>query len=256
VLRKAVLAATIATTVAAVPTIASAGAPGLPLPATEGTQLTNMFQLQFSYAAQYESMLREIQTALNTTQQVAQGVTNLTKLPDDVWAKVQFNLAQLQQLATNVQGLNFANGNTFAAFRAQYPQLRTTTDFYKEYATLHEGTQLRVKQALDAADASLADVRTIDQTLETLRRASQTAVGQMQAIQAGNAISLQLAEQLTRMRILMNQQLEVQEAHLRLVQDQEGLRARARAGFYSLDPQHTEQPATYRSRPNPYKPKP
>ena len=93
----------------------------------------------------------------------------------------------------------------------------------------------RVKQARNSADKSLDDFDTLEDTMTTLRDASQSAEGQLQALQAGNAISLAVMDQLARMRLLMRNQIEMQENYLRIQQGTNDLRQKARENFYKYD---------------------
>ena len=216
-------------------TIATGGVPALAAPATEVTQIANNLQLALSYATQYQTEIQAVQTQLNTFRQWEQGIQNLAQLSPAQWADVQATLTRLRNVTGSVQSMGYTVGNIDQRWREMYPGYRPTTDFYKDYKDLTTYSMNRVKKALGSADQSVDDFATFDNSIDKLRLASQTADGQLKAIQAGNAISLAIMDQLLRLRVLMRNQLEVQENYLRITQGTNDLRHQARENFYKYD---------------------
>ena len=194
------------TTIAAA-AIAAAGLLAAPLPAralgadycvncaTEASQLESIGKQALQYALQLQ------QKALQLQQYEAQ-LRNMVALPQMVWAQAQSDIMQVQNLS-NMSALLSGNAggiisrlNAVGSYTSQIANLgQISNQFTIWQQTIGNnanslGRVLGLQESQQQNNAAL---------LAALEQQSQSAVGQMQAIQAGNEIAAQNAAQLQEM---------------------------------------------------------
>ena len=137
-------------------------------------------------AQSYQTQVEQYQTQLN---QYANMVTNTVALPQEVWGTVQSDIMRVQSLSNSASLLTGNSGSLLARLqnaRAYASEAGGLVDVGNQItgyqqtigANLAEmGKQLGMQSGMETNSAAL---------LTTLQQHSQTAKGQMQAIQAGN----------------------------------------------------------------------
>ncbi|TPJ81987.1 P-type conjugative transfer protein TrbJ [Mesorhizobium sp. B2-5-13] len=189
--------------------------------ATEWTQLLNNAELvnltgqsaeQISnQVTQIGQLAEQIQNQLKIYENMLQ---NTLQLPDHVWGQAEADLARLQQLVSEGQGIAFSMGNiddvlkqrfqSFADFKTGLENGESFSDTYQSWSDTNRDT---IAATLRAAGLTSDQFSTEEGTMSQLRTASQSAVGQMQALQVGHEIAAQQVEQAQKLRALVAQQI-------------------------------------------------
>lgn len=176
---------------------------------TEITQLANNVELVNLYLQQVQSYATQLQQYQNMIQ-------NTLNIPAQVWGAVEADLMgvanvvrQGQALAYSAQNIGTQFQNTFKGF--SYPQ---GFNFKTEYRNWSRATLDGIKGAFEAAKMQADQFATEEGVLIGLRSQSQSAQGQMQALQVGAQIAEQQVQQLQKLRQLMMVQMQAQNSYL------------------------------------------
>jgi type IV secretion system protein TrbJ len=186
---------------------AHAGGGGGPVGATEFTQIANNAQLLLMVAKQTESLIEEAKTAQATLQSVQ-------RLGNTDWNLAQSALMQVFQASQQAQGVSYQMQNIDQAFGDAYPTYNPPRNFTSAYQGWTDNTMEALKAELRAANIQNNNFASENTAMSYFSGLSDNAVGQTQAIQAGNAISGQLVGQLQKMRQLQMAQMNAQNAFM------------------------------------------
>ena len=156
-----------------------------------------------SLAKQADQYVQQVQSYALQLQQYANMVTNTTALPQELWANVQSDIMQVRNLS-NAASLLSGNAGSIVT------RLQSATGYAGQVTSLGNiagqftiwqqtignsvntlGRTLGLQDNQEARDASL---------LAAMQQHSQSAQGQMQAIQAGNELAAQNIAQLQQIR--------------------------------------------------------
>ena len=154
-------------------------------------------------AAQYETQLQSYGTQLR---QYANMVQNTVALPMNVWSTAQGDLMQIRYVMNagsmlGGQAASFTSRlSNIGSFTSQLSSLTAMGGQYQQWATVTQNDATQVQAALGLQQSQ----QTTDaQLLSTINLHSQTAQGQMQAIQAGNEMASLGVAQMQRMQVLL-----------------------------------------------------
>ncbi len=187
--------------------------------ATEMTQLMNNVQLVASHVElvsqtatqiqQYQAMLRNLvqMTPSQLLDQAAQ------KLWVDKRMAKTFN--DLRRIVIAGQKTSYTLANIDHQFRNLHPGYSGAAgnlDFQRAYRDWSDNTLDSVKNSLALISAHADDFATEGGLMAELANKSQTAQGQLQALQAGNAVGLQMVGQLQKLRQLQMAQMQSQNS--------------------------------------------
>lgn len=189
--------------------------------ATEWTQLLNNAQLVNltglsaeqlqSQIVQIGQLSEQIQNQLRIYENMRQ---NTLKLPDHVWGEVEADLIELQRLVAQGEGIAFSMGHLEEALKqrfSSFDQLETGLSqgqsFASSYRAWSETNRDTIAATLRAAGMTADQFGSEQATLAQLRTLSETAVGQMQALQVGHDIAVQQVAQAQKLRGLVSQQV-------------------------------------------------
>lgn len=182
--------------------------------ATEPTQILNNVQLIMSYAEQaqqtttqlqqYSAMLRNLQkmtpsSLLDAAASQLWMDQNMVQAFRDIRTVYQ----QGQQAAYSLSMIN-------QQFKSSHPDFGTAINFANAYKNWSDSTLGAAKNAIKLVTAHADSFTTEEGMINELAYKSQTADGQMQAVQAGSAISLQLVGQMQKLRQLQMAQVQSQ----------------------------------------------
>ncbi len=217
-MKKTIIAAIVsASLVAAVPPSFAGSVAGFG-GATEITQLANNVELVNLYLQQVQSYATQLQQYQNMIQ-------NTLNIPAQVWGAVEADLMGVANIVKQGQALAYSAANIASQFENTFKGFTFTgTDFKKEYRDLSRKTLDTLKGALMAANMQSNQFATEEMTLKQLRAMSQSAQGQMQAIQVGSQIAEQQVQQLQKLRQLMMAQLSQQNTYLAAQEQKEATR--------------------------------
>jgi type IV secretion system protein TrbJ len=186
-------------TEAANPASAYAGVPGVF--ATEYTQLLN-------YAELVGQLEKQVMMVENQLTQIADMTKQGVTITDQLFGTVASDITNLRQIVNTGEALSYTMSNLDGSFRARFPGYSSTTNYGQSYQTWSQTSLDSTLGALKAAGLQNSQFDSDEALLRTLQGQSQTALGRMQAMEVGNQIAENQAEQLMKLRQLMMADLQ------------------------------------------------
>ncbi len=201
---------------------------------------STFYQQMFEYAEQ-------VNTALNTAEQLQNMVTQGVGLPNSMWGSIAADMKGIvniyqrsQALGRNIQNLDSQFNTQVPGWQqylnevansGQYPASQTMPDRYEKWS--QQGRD-NVKTAMESANMNTSTFESEDAQLNRMVARSQSAAGRMQAIQAGNEINSQNVQQLQKLRDLVATQINMQGNYMAQEQNRrdldDALRTQRRSG--------------------------
>ncbi|MGB3391013.1 MAG: P-type conjugative transfer protein TrbJ [Pseudaminobacter sp.] len=189
--------------------------------ATEWTQLLNNSELVGLVGQSAEQIQNQVQQITQLAEQIQNQIRiyenmlqNTLQLPNHVWGQVESDLAHLQGLVNQGQGIAFSMGNiddvlkqrfqSFAEFQTGLANGESFSSSYQDWSDTNRDT---IAATLRAAGFTAEQFGSEEATMSQLRSMSQSAVGQMQALQVGHQIAAQQVAQSQKLRGLVSQQM-------------------------------------------------
>jgi P-type conjugative transfer protein TrbJ len=186
------------------PAPAHAGVPGVF--ATEYTQILNYVEL----AGQLEKQVVMVENQLNQLADMAKhGIT----ITDQLFGTVASDITTLRQIVNTGQALSYTLSNMDGTFRLRFPGYSPSTNYGQSYQTWSQTSLDSTLGALKAAGVQNSQFDSDSALLQSLKSQSQSAVGRMQAIEVGNQIAENQAEQLMKLRQLMMADMQSKSAY-------------------------------------------
>ena len=186
------------------PVPAHAGVPGVF--ATEYTQILNYVEL----AGQLEKQVVMVENQLNQLADMAKhGIT----ITDQLFGTVASDITTLRQIVNTGQALSYTLSNMDGTFRLRFPGYSPSTNYGQSYQTWSQTSLDSTLGALKAAGVQNSQFDSDSALLQSLKSQSQSAVGRMQAIEVGNQIAENQAEQLMKLRQLMMADMQSKAAY-------------------------------------------
>lgn len=215
--------------------------------ATEWTQLANNAQLvdlMKSSGVQVDNQLtqigqlaEQIQNQLNIYQNMLQ---NTAQLPSHVWAEVESDLNQLRSIVEKGQSISFSMGNaddvlqqrfkSYADLKTNLPNDATFSSTYQSWSDTNRDT---IGSSLKAASLTAEQFDSEEDTMSSLRSMSESADGQMKALQVGHEIAAQQVAQMQKLRGLVSQQMTMMGTWLQSEQTDKDLAQARREKFFT-----------------------
>lgn len=239
----AFMAAIILSTTLPVP--AQAG--GVTGQATEWTQLANNTELVSlvgksaeqvnNQITQISQLAEQIQNQLNIYNNLLQ---NTAQLPNHIWGQVESDLKSLQNVVAQGQGVAFSMGNIddvlkqrFQSFTEMKSNLPAGASFSTTYQNWSDTNRDTIAGTLKAANLSADQFSSEESTMSSLRSMSESADGQMKALQVGHQIAAQQVAQMQKLRGLVSQQMTMMGTWFQSEQAQKDLAQVRREQFFS-----------------------
>lgn len=237
-------AAAILMVLSATATVVRAG--GVTGQATEFTQIANNSELISlvgksaeqvnNQITQINQLAEQIQNQLRIYENMLQ---NTAQLPEHIWGQVENDLKQLQGIAAQGQGIAFSMGNvddvlgqrfqSFANFKTALPNNESFSSTYQNWSTTNRDT---IAGTLKAANLTAEQFSSEESTMSSLRSMSETADGQMKALQVGHEIAAQEVGQLQKLRGLVSQQMTMMGTWYQSEQAKQDLAQARREEFF------------------------
>lgn len=208
----------------------------------EITQLANNVQLMQSYVQQVTAVQNQITQIANQLNMYQNMLTNTSDLVGNPFQSAMQTIMQLQGVIQQATNLSYTIGSVDTYFNQLNPN----------YATLFQGTNYATQQqfwrdsvydhceaTLKASNYTISNMQNEGQLLQALTQASQTAIGQKSAIQAGNNIALQMASMLGELKSLTASQAQSQSVYLSQAKAQEEGNQRYIEDLYQYNPNAT-----------------
>jgi type IV secretion system protein TrbJ len=160
---------------------------------------STMWTQLLEYAKQAQQLETQLQQYATQLQQYSNMVTNTVALPQELWGNAQSDIMQVRNLSNAASLLSGNAGSIVTRLQSASGyagQAASLGSIAKQFTTWQQtigtnvstlGRSLALQQDQEATDAAL---------LNTLESHSQSAQGQMQAIQAGNELAHANAVQL------------------------------------------------------------
>ncbi|MBO0144757.1 P-type conjugative transfer protein TrbJ [Agrobacterium sp. Ap1] len=214
--------------------------------ATEWTQLLNngeLISLVGQSATQIENQItqitqlaEQIQNQLNIYGNMLQ---NTAQLPSHFWGHVEGDLNRLRNLVNQGQGIAFSMGNaddllkqrfkSYADLKTSLPNADTFSSTYQTWSNTNRDT---IASTLKAASLTAEQFDSEEDTMSELRSMSQSADGQMKALQVGHQIAAQQVAQMQKLRGIVSQQTTLMGTWLQSEQTDKDLAQARREEFF------------------------
>lgn len=189
--------------------------------ATEATQILNNTQLVLGYAEQAQQTV----TQMNQYQAM---LTNLIRLtPSELLGQASRQLWQdqnmtqtfnnLRNIVVNGQSMAYTMSNMESRFKNQHPGYNPkggSVDFFKAYQNWSDNTLGQVKNSVTMVTAHSENFASEEGMVLELANASNSAQGQLQAVQAGNQVGVAMVGQMQKLRQLQMAQMQAQNAYI------------------------------------------
>ncbi len=248
-IHRALLASAVAAGIAISPS--SSLASGAVTGATEMTQMLNNGELISlvgqsteqinNQITQITQLAEQIQNQLNIYQNMLQ---NTAQLPNHIWGQVEGDLSQLQNIVKQGQGIAFSMGNADDLLKQRfksYADLKTglpnADSFSSTYQTWSDTNRDTISSTLKAASLTAEQFDTEEDTMGQLRSMSQSADGQMKALQVGHQIAAQQVAQMQKLRGIVSQQTTMMGTWLQSEQTDKDLAQARREKFFNSNVQ-------------------
>jgi P-type conjugative transfer protein TrbJ len=217
--------------------------------ATEWTQLANNAQLVDlmkssgiqvdNQLTQISQLAEQIQNQLKIYENMLQ---NTAQLPDHVWGQVESDLNQLRSIVDQGQGIAFSMGNaddvlqqrfqSYTDLKTNLPDNETFSSTYQSWSDTNRDT---IANSLKAASLTADQFDSEEDTMTSLRSMSETADGQMKALQVGHEIAAQQVAQMQKLRGLVSQQMTMMGTWLQTEQTDKDLAQARREKFFNAE---------------------
>ena len=197
--------------------------------ATEWTQIANNIQLLLGYIEQVQQTIQQVKMyeAMLKNLETIQPNTLLQQTARDLWRTKNMSqtLSDLEFMVMGGQRIAFAQSSFESQFKKLHPDYANATkttdgkdkkaaDYQQQYADWSDNTNRVVKESLQSSGFQAENLRNEKDLADQLQRASDSAQGQLQAIQAGNQIATAMLSQLQQLRAIEAKQLEAQAVYL------------------------------------------
>jgi P-type conjugative transfer protein TrbJ len=164
--------------------------------ATEYTQILNYLQL-------IGSLEKQVMMVENQLTQIADMAKHGVTITNQLFGTVASDISNLNQIVKTGQSLSYTMSNLDGTFRLRFPGYSSSTNYGQSYQTWSQTSLDSTRGALNAAGLQNSQFSSDQALLKTLQGQSQSAFGRMQAIEVGNQIAENQAEQLMKLRQLM-----------------------------------------------------
>ncbi|TWF47601.1 P-type conjugative transfer protein TrbJ [Neorhizobium alkalisoli] len=199
-----------------------------------GEQINNQITQITQLAEQIENQLKIYQNMLQNT----------ARLPKHIWGEVEADLDRLRTIINQGQGIAFSMGNADDLLKQRfksYSDLKTSlpnaASFSSAYQSWSDTNRDTIAGTLRAASLVAEQFDSEEDTMSQLRSMSQTADGQMKALQVGHEIAAQQVAQIQKLRGIVSQQATLIGTWLQSEQTQKDLAQARRETFFNADTQ-------------------
>ena len=211
----------------AIPPEAYAG--GVGLFATEYTQLLN-------YAELVGQLEKQVMMVENQMTQIADMAKHGVTISNQLFGTVEGDLVNLNRIVNTGQSLAYTLSNMDGTFRLRFPGYVNTTNYGQQYSQWGQTSLDSTLGALKAAGLQNDQFNSDAALLKTLQNQSTTSVGRMQALEVGNEIAENQAEQLMKLRQLMMADMQSKAAYYGTVIQQQADQTAASQYFFQYAP--------------------
>lgn len=208
----------------------------MPAAAIYCSNCATFYQQMYEYAEAVNTALNTAEQVRTQIQQYQNMVLQGTGLPSSLFGSVAADLMTVvniynksQALGRNIKDMDSAFNVSFPGFQSylnsaaaasKIPASASMPDRYEKWSV--QGRD-NVRTALEAANLNTSSFESEDAQLARMVSRSQTSVGRLQAIQAGNEIASQNVQQLQKLRDLIATQINMQGNFMSQEMDRQSL---------------------------------
>ncbi len=168
---------------------------------------TNHAENLLTAARTLEQINNQVQQLANEAQMLINQAQNLTNLPSSIAAELQTSLQQVDALISNAEGLAYDVSAIDAEFQRLFPEdyadavsmSQIVQDAQETWALARDG----FKHSLEVQAEVVGRIRDDALAIDGLITDSQGAVGNLQALQAGNQLTALAAKQSMQLQSLL-----------------------------------------------------
>jgi type IV secretion system protein TrbJ len=198
--------------------------------ATEVTQLLNHAELVLMYIRQGLQLENELAMYANM-------LRNTKNLSPQTFGQIAADISALAQIVQGGQALAYSLGNLDQLFRSTYPGYGTNAAvYYQNYQRWSQTSLDTTLGALRAAGLQSQQMVTEQSIISTLEGMSESADGQMQALNVLGQISDQQVQQLMKLRELMMADMSSKQAYQAAVIQEQAADQAATQWFFTGGP--------------------
>ena len=198
--------------------------------ATEVTQLLNHAELVLMYIRQGLQLENEVAMYSNM-------LRNTKDLSSQTFGQIAADIGALAQIVQGGQALAYSLGNLDQLFRSTYPGYATNpTVYYLSYQKWSQTSLDTTLGALRAAGLQNQQMQSEESIISALEGMSETADGQMQALNVLGQISDQEVQQLMKLRELMMADMSSKQAYQAATIQEQAASQAATQWFFSGGP--------------------
>ena len=139
----------------------------------------------------------------NQLTQIADMAKHGVTITNQLFGTVASDITNLRQIVNTGEALSYTMSNLDGILPAPLSRLLSSTNYGQSYQTWSQTSLDSTLGALNAAGLQNSQFDSDEALLKTLQGQSQSAVGRMQALEVGNQIAENQAEQLMKLRQLM-----------------------------------------------------
>lgn len=158
-------------------------------------------------ARSLEQINNQVEQLANQAQMLINQAKNLANLPTSISSQLQGSLHRVDGLIREAQGLAYSLEEIDAAYRDLYPREYaegvSTSDLLQNARESWNLAREGFRHALEVQAEVVSEIRIDAGTLDSLVSQSQGAVGNLQAIQAGNQLTALAAKQSMQLQSLL-----------------------------------------------------
>ncbi|MGH7856480.1 MAG: P-type conjugative transfer protein TrbJ [Candidatus Binatia bacterium] len=207
---RSVRAVTVALMIALAVPPQRSGAAGIPV-----IDVTNLTQNTITALEVVEAVLQRVTIIQQLFDQLENMTQNTENFPAGVWdSQALPRLLELGDIIQQGDAVAYRMADIDGAFRSRWPGYVPPEDFNASYDLWTRSALDTIRGVLRSTQLQADDFLSEETRLEALQALSDTSVGRMQAIQAGNMIAAEELQQLRKLRQLMMAQSNAQTVYM------------------------------------------
>ena len=197
--------------------------------ATEVTQLLNNVELLLGNVTEASELAKQTEQLAHEVQMINNQIQNLKNLPTSAMATVN-SLTSLSNAIKTGYIISYAAANLDSQYAAKYKGYSdyssmglTSSIIQSKYNAWSQGSRDNIVATLKAAQIQENTIMNEETRLNAIKAKSQSAVGNLQALQAGNLIAAEEVSSLQRLRKLLMDQAQFQANFQAIQADKDAL---------------------------------
>ncbi len=168
---------------------------------------TNHAENILTAARSLEQINNQVQQLANEAEMLINQAKNLTSLPSSVAGELQGSLGEIDQLIQEAEGIAYDVSEIDSTYRELFPEeyaaSASTSQILQDAQQSWQQARYGFRDALKVQAEVVDEIRSDAQTLNRLIGESQNAVGNLQAVQAGNQLTALAAKQSMQLQSLL-----------------------------------------------------